>query len=292
MYEKLEECPSCKGTKFENHHIVTDHSITKESFAIVRCTNCNLLLTNPRPDETHIWKYYDSQVYISHSNKTTSLRDILYKIVRSYTLKKKVALVKRYIKVPTLLDYGAGTGHFLKAALTANINSLGVEPTKDTTLQRESELAPYIYKDLDSLPTENSFDVITAWHVLEHVHNLNYIIKQLKKRLNQNGHMIIALPNHLSYDANHYQEHWAGYDVPRHLYHFNPDSFKNFAKSHKLKLIETLPMKFDAFYVSMLSEQYLSQSNSLLNGLKLGLKSNSSAASTNQYSSMIYILKK
>ena len=290
MYEKLEECPICKHSKFTNYLICDDHSVSGESFALVKCDNCALVFTNPRPDNASLSSYYQSDQYISHTDKGNSLINFVYKIVRKYTISQKVKLVTRLNNgTGNLLDFGCGTGDFIKAANKKGWHSYGYEPDKQANKLASEKNPERILEKIEN--TDKTFDIITAWHVIEHVSDLSNTIKILKQVLKPNGHLIIALPNHHSFDAKHYKEYWAGYDVPRHLYHFDPQSIKSFASSFKLKLIKTLPMKFDSYYVSMLSEKYKSKGN-LINALNIGLKSNKKARKTNEYSSLIYIFKK
>ncbi|MEQ6168370.1 class I SAM-dependent methyltransferase [Ekhidna sp. MALMAid0563] len=290
MYEKLEECPVCKHSQFTNYLICDDHSVSGESFALVKCDKCSLVFTNPRPEQSSLPDYYQSDQYISHTDKGNSLINFIYKLVRKYTITRKIKLIDKLNRGSgSLLDYGCGTGDFIKAANKKGWHAYGYEPDKDA---KNIASAKNPDKILDKIENHNGpFDIITAWHVIEHVSELNKTIKNLKKILAPDGHLIIALPNHKSYDAAYYKEFWAGYDVPRHLYHFDQESIKSFASKFKLRLIHTLPMKFDSFYVSMLSEKYRGNAN-LLNAIKIGLKSNNKARDTNDYSSLIYIFKK
>ena len=289
MYEKLEECPICSNKRFDNYLICDDHSVSKESFALVKCTKCSLILTNPRPKEESIGQYYESDEYISHTDSANTLTNFLYKIVRSYTLRKKATLIKRKNKgIGKVLDYGCGTGDFLMKCKKDGWEVEGVEPDdKARKLAQQKSDIP-LHSNLATL--DENFDIITAWHVVEHISDLANTIKSLKKKLKDGGYFIIALPNHQSLDAQIYKENWAAYDVPRHLYHFDRSSMKHFAKRFKLKVKDVLPMKFDSYYVSMLSEKY--KNGSIISAIKSGFKSNRSAAKTGEYSSLIYILKK
>jgi len=130
------------------------------------------------------------------------------------------------------------------------------------------------------------------WHVLEHVPNLMESIKMLKELLTDDGHLIIAVPNFKSYDANHYKENWAAYDVPRHLWHFSESSIRHIFGKNDFAVIKTLPLIFDSFYVSLLSEKYKTGKSNLINGFVNGLKSNMKASRSGEYSSKIYVLKK
>ncbi len=289
MYEKIEICPVCKHTQFANHLICDDHSVSGESFALVKCVKCSLILTNPRPASENIAKYYKSDQYISHTDKANSLINIAYKLIRSYTLRQKLKLVNKYSEAKTLLDYGCGTGHFLNVCRNNNWQAFGYEPDADARKIAEQKNPTSILNSLSK--TDATFDVITAWHVIEHVHDLSSTIKTLRNKLKNNGYLIMAVPNHKSFDAAHYKEFWAAYDVPRHLYHFDIGSMESFANKFKFSLIDVLPMKFDSFYVSILSEK-CKKGGSMFSALKVGYKSNLEAKRTNQYSSLIYILKK
>ena len=289
MYEKIEECPICKHTHFENHLICEDYTTSGESFALGKCKKCSTILTNPRPDEQSLPSYYKSEDYISHTNSARSITQILYKLVRSYTLRKKVRLCEQVNGTPgSLLDFGCGTGHFLSKANQMNWNAYGYEIDPNASEIARKQNPGKVISDLEK--TDQKFDIITAWHVLEHVNDLKKTIKQLRKLLNENGHMIIALPNHQSYDASIYKEHWAAYDVPRHLYHFNKTSILEFCRRFKFTLINTVPMVFDSYYVSLLSERY--RKGSFINAFKNGYLSNKKARKSGEYSSLIYVLKK
>ena len=293
MYEKVEKCPVCKGKSIDNHIICKDFTVSGESFAITKCASCGFLFTNPRPEQSIIQNYYQSEDYISHSDKGNNLTNILYKIVRNFTLRSKLRLLNKLTPDnKSLLDYGCGTGDFLNFCQSNNWTVDGVEPSDDAKTIAEQKIGQPIHSDIKTIDTAQSYHVITLWHVLEHVHDLNKLIKKLKKLLAKDGHFIIALPNCASYDQKIYSEHWAAYDVPRHLYHFNQQTFKTFADKHELKLVDTLPMKFDSFYVSLLSEQHIHNKSNYLKAFKNGLKSNQWAAkNNNNYSSLIYILK-
>ncbi len=294
QYERLEHCPVCNKDEFKNFMVVPDNAVSKESFVIVACENCGFKFTNPRPDEVIIEKYYASEEYISHTNISKGLTNKAYQMVRSYTLKQKVAMLNRF--VPTkgkLLDYGCGTGHFLTAAKKNGWEIAGFEPSKTARELAAKNTNEKIASDSLQIFQEGSFNAITLWHVLEHIHQLNETIKTLISLLQPKGYILIAVPNADSLDAAKYKENWAAYDVPRHLYHFNQATMKRFLKKHKLDLVETLPMKFDAYYVSLLSEKYINGNNNYINSLLNGYKSNSYASkNTNDYSSLIYIAQK
>lgn len=292
MYEKLEACPSCNHPQFDNYLICQDYTVTNESFALVKCTKCELVFTNPRPKDDELGKYYQSEEYISHTDKGNSLINVLYKLVRSYTLSQKRKLINSYNSNGTVLDYGCGTGNFLKALQKKGRLVYGIEPDAKARKIVSDKLTSKIHSSIQEIQGDTKFDVVTAWHVIEHVSNLKETLKDIRKKINKGGYFIVAVPNLKSFDSTYYGEHWAAYDVPRHLYHFSQSSFKNLAEKTKFKLVDILPMKFDSFYVSILSEKYKSGKSKILRGFLTGLKSNSKAAKSGEYSSLIYVLKK
>ncbi len=299
--QNLLSCPICDTTKFRDEFTCTDFTVTKEKFNIVSCINCNFLFTNPRPDQSVIEKYYDSQNYISHSNTKKGIVNSIYQIVRSYSLLKKVRLINKLYRLENkdeipreLLDIGSGTGEFLTKANENGWRGIGVEPNLKAREQALANHSLEIYKEEDvNTLGSGRFDVITMWHVLEHVHNLNERVEEIYNLLKLGGLSIIAVPNHLSYDAKKYKKDWAAYDVPRHLYHFDPNSIKRLFKKHNLSHVNSLPMKFDSFYVSLLSEKNIANRNRFLaafmNGAISNLKTNNNPE---KYSSVIYIFKK
>ena len=219
-YERLENCPICGKQEFKNFLVVTDNAVSKESFVIVECENCSFKFTNPRPDEASIGAYYESDEYISHSNIKTGIINRAYHMVRSITTRQKVDLINRYTPAKgNLLDYGCGTGIFLTAAKNDGWEIRGVEPNPKARAIASEQTGEIIAKSLDEIEGEK-FEVITLWHVLEHIHRLNQTLEQILSLLQEDGTLIIAVPNADSHDALQYRENWAAYDVPRHLYHF------------------------------------------------------------------------
>ncbi len=290
MYEKLDVCPACKHPKFNNYLICEDHTVTGESFALVQCSNCSLIFTNPRPSLDSLGKYYAHVDYISHSNSTRGLLHMAYKLVRQVTLRRKRLLIEKYVPTGHLLDFGCGTGHFLQHCQKNQWLIHGVEIDDQTRARAQSRLG--ITLDADLSLRKDKYDAITAWHVIEHVYDLKGTLKTLRKRLKKDGYLFVALPNPSSQDALHYKSHWAGYDVPRHLYHFTPESFIRLIKKHRFLHVDTLPMTFDAYYLSFLSERYRAGKNRYLAGFRAAQQSNRSADITGEFSGLIYILTK
>lgn len=286
-------CPSCKAQDFKHYLTCEDYTVSHEKFQIVSCVSCGFKFTNPIPDISRLGDYYKSEEYISHSDTKKGLVSRLYHLVRAYTLKQKLKLVSQYVSRGTILDYGCGTGMFLKECQKSAWNAVGIEPYSGARKHAESTGIKVHSGNADLKPNleKGSVSAITLWHVLEHVTDLNETLSLFKEALQANGVLIIAVPNHLSEDANFYKEFWAAYDVPRHLYHFEPKTIKDLLSSFGFRHIETLPMKFDSFYVSLLSEKYKTGHTSYFKAFKQGLRSNLKAKATGNYSSLIYVFK-
>ena len=290
------ECPCCKSDDIIFVLEAKDHTVSGEDFEIWQCNICTLRFTQSIPDKEEIDAYYKSENYISHSNTNKGLVNFLYHLVRKRTLLSKRKLIEESsgIRIGEILDIGCGTGSFLNTMKKSGWKITGLEPD-ETAGAKAKELYDIDVQSpetLFKLPQEK-FDVITMWHVLEHVHDLEKYIRQLSLLLKPKGRLFIAVPNYTSYDQKVYKNFWAAYDVPRHLYHFSPDSMINFLVGHNLKLKSVKPMLFDSFYVSMLSEKYKTGKNNFLNALLVGLVSNYKALrDAEKCSSVIYIVGK
>ncbi len=265
-----------------------DFTVTKEEFKLKHNLDLDMLVTDPVPDNLSL--YYESQDYISHTDAKKTFIDKIYQAVKTYSLNKKVKLITKYSNEnKSLLDVGAGTGDFLITAKKNNWNVNGVEPnSKAKKLATEKGLR--LFSNLDSLPNKE-YDIITLWHVLEHLPDLEIKIRKLKSLLKKDGTLIIAVPNFKSYDAQYYKRFWAAYDVPRHLWHFSKFSIEKLFALENMKVIKTKPMLFDSFYVSLLSEKYKTGEQNIIKAFFIGLLSNMKAIRTKEYSSLLYIIK-
>ena len=270
---------------------IKDHSVSKEEFTIYFDEEMQLYQTKPVPE--NLGAYYESENYISHTDASRSIVDKMYQWVKGYSLKKKVQLIKKLNSGSTgkLLDIGAGTGDFLIAAKNAGWSVVGIEPSIHAK-ERAKEKGLLLLSELSDLSKENTFDVITMWHVLEHVPNLDEYIIAIKSHLNNNGTLVVAVPNFNSYDASVYKSFWAAYDVPRHLWHFSQTSIQKLFGKHGMKVVNTLPMVFDSYYVSLLSEKYKTGSSNYIKAFATGLRSNLKAKRSGEYSSLIYVIKR
>lgn len=283
------KCPVCGNTTFTDLITCKDHTVSHETFGIKSCADCGLGITKNIP--SNIEKYYDSSEYISHSETSSGIGK-LYRSARSYSIKWKLSLIKIHSRSLKILDFGCGTGSFITELAKNEIKVAGVEPSK---IARE-KINPSIpvYESIENL-NENEFDCITLWHVLEHVNNLDDTLQKLVNKLTSEGTLFIAVPNPESPDAIHYKNYWAGYDVPRHIWHFNKNAMSKLLAKHGLEIVHIQPMLLDAFYVSMLSEKYKSGKMNMLTILRgafFGLLSNIKAFSKKNHSSLIYIARR
>lgn len=286
----IKSCPVCEKNDFSPFLEVTDHMITKEKFNIVECDSCGFHFTNPVPAAEKIGQYYKSEDYISHSSSNKGLINYLYNIVRGITLKQKVKWIKNATDGRELLDIGSGTGHFLKAVNKKGFKGIGLEPDADARdyAHKNNEVRSSSQEELYNIE-KDSFDVVTMWHVLEHVYDLRKDLQRINDILRTGGKLFIAVPNMNAHDARFYKEYWAAYDVPRHLYHFKQNDISRLLLDFDFDLKKVIPMKYDAYYVSMLSEKY--KKRIALLGVIRGFISNRKAKKYG-YSSQVYVFEK
>ncbi len=289
-----DSCPVCSSPNIAPKLISTDHTVSGESFEIWQCNDCSLRFTQNIPEAEEIGKYYQSENYISHTATNKGIINWLYLRVRQITLLGKRKLIERFtgIKKGDLLDIGAGTGAFVHYMSTAGWRVEGLEPD-DGAIKRAAATYGIRLKPSSELfnINENSFDVITLWHVLEHVHGLHGYIQQIKKLCRTSGKIFIAVPNYTSFDAHYYDQSWAAYDVPRHLYHFSPQAMEKLLTLHGCSIQRIEPMWFDSYYVSMLSEKYKTGSSNIIKGGWRGFRSNYRALKDKKMaSSLIYVV--
>lgn len=290
--EFLLNCPICGAHNFEPFLSGKDYFLTGEKFEIVKCCKCGFRFTNPRPEAQNLGKYYESSEYISHSDKRKGIFASVYQLVRKYTLGRKLSIISKIQEKGEILDIGCATGQFLNLMAENGWKTTGIEPDEKTRARAISEYGLQVFPE-EKLNTYLTpiFDVITMWHVLEHVSDLIGRMEQIKKILKPQGSLIIAVPNCEAYDAKKYSEFWAGYDLPRHLYHFTKTDIKLLGEKYGFTIVNIFPMKFDAFYVCLLSEKYKSGKMRWVPALWNGFWSNVKSGEKNGHSSLIYIMK-
>ena len=293
---KINTCPLCGGQQLEHALTCTDHYASGEQFEVIRCAHCGFLMTQGVPVEAEIGKYYETPDYISHSDTQQGLMNRVYHWVRQYMLSRKAALVKRVsgLSEGSLLDYGTGTGYFANTMVCQGWKVKAIEKSPQARAFAKKQFgldveAEHSLKDYPSM----SLDVVTLWHVMEHLEHLNEMWETLHRILKDKGVLIVAVPNPESYDARKYKEWWAAYDVPRHLWHFSPSVMQQFGEKHGFVLEKEHPMPFDAFYVSMLTEKYKGNGLSFVKGLWTGaLAWFSALGNKERSSSLIYVFRK
>lgn len=269
---------------------VKDHSVSGEEFELLLDENLGLLKTHPQPAPENLGRYYESDDYISHTDGKRSFFEKIYHFVKQKALRDKIAIIDGFQKGKgNLLDIGAGTGDFLVTAKNSGWDVKGIEPSEKARNIAKNKGIELI-SGIESVENA-SFDVVTMWHVLEHVPDIEKHIKELKRILKPGGTIIIAVPNYNSFDAKYYGHFWAAYDVPRHLWHFSKTAIKKLFAAEGMEVIKILPMKFDSFYVSLLSEKYKTGKMNFIAGFWNGLRSNLKAAKNMEYSSNIYVIK-
>jgi hypothetical protein len=288
-------CPVCgyKGG-FVPYQICTDFTVSGERFSIVSCPSCQFKFTNPIPAPNRLADYYKSEEYISHSDTKKGVVAKVYHLVRGLALKQKERLLSQYVSRGTLLDFGCGTGTFLGYCKSRGWSPVGFEPDSGARERARSTGAEVsdTLSGVWSLCPEKSVQAITLWHVLEHVFDLSETLTLFRRILSDKGVLVVAVPNHTSYDARKYKSFWAAFDVPRHLYHFDRNTMERLMSSHGFGLVSCHPMKFDSYYVSLLSERYRSGKSKWLRPLLNGFLSNLLARRAEDYSSVIYIFRK
>lgn len=289
-------CPVCSSAKIGTQLTAEDFTVSHQQFAIWHCQDCTARFTQDVPEEDVIGPYYKSDAYISHSDTKEGFVNSLYHLVRKRTLRGKRQLVVKETGKPSgnILDIGCGTGAFLHTMQSAGWQITGLEPDETARAKAAElyQLQPLSPEKLFELPPA-SFNAITMWHVLEHVHGLHAYIKQLAALVAPGGKILIAVPNYSSGDAGVYDKYWAAYDVPRHLYHFSPASMRTLLAPYELEVKAIKPMWFDSFYVSMLSEQYKNEKGNIVKAFWNGFVSNCKALlNKERCSSVIYIIEK
>ena len=289
-------CPVCASQQIQEQLTAKDYTVSQNDFSIWHCNACTARFTQDVPAQDAIGAYYASDNYISHSDTKKGIINSLYHLVRKRTLgaKRRMVINKTGLTKGAILDIGCGTGAFLNTMKEADWNITGLEPDAIARAKAAElySIHPQESGKLFELQPA-SFNAITMWHVLEHVHELHAYIKQIETLLAPKGKLFIAVPNYTSKDAAVYKEYWAAYDVPRHLYHFSPQSMEKLLYMHGLQLTALKPMWFDSFYVSMLSEQYKNGKGNIIKAVFNGFISNLTAwGNTHRCSSVIYIISR
>lgn len=276
------------NTPFFKHFLsVQDYFLTQEKFNLYKDERTEVLKTIPQPE--NISSYYESENYLSHDDSQNSFFARCYQFAKSWNLKGKKSLIGSYAGDGKILDIGAGVGDVVGVLKKSGYDVIGYEPNlKARTFASRKGIE---LLDQTSSIQPGSISVISMYHVLEHVPNYENQIKDILRWLEEDGVLILALPNYNSFDAQWFKSQWAGYDVPRHLFHFNKNAVKNVFQD-KFEIVSTQAMWFDSFYVSILSARYQKRKFAFAYGILIGAISNLKAIFTKEPSSLVYVLKK
>lgn len=288
-----DKCPWCGSENAQLHLELKDLFLTQEPFKILECKECGLLYTTPRPNKDEIRRYYKSEEYYSHQENKEGFIPKVYEKVKSVNLKNKCGIATEGKEKGKALDIGCGVGDFLHTMEQHGWDCTGVEPSEDAKVIAKKRIKGQLLssEEQENLP-DNSFDVITMWHVLEHVDDIRWQIQQLHRLCKPGGRIVIALPNYKSYDGQYYKAEWAAYDVPRHLNHFNKATLIKIFEESGLRHVKTEKLVWDAYYISYMSEKYRKHSIPLLRGAFRGLVSNCKARKTGEWSSLVYVFER
>ena len=268
--------------KDHKHLKVKDYIKSGDLFQLYKDNNSGIVWTSLDKNHNHEY-YYLSEKYIPHKEKK-GFFGFLYLFVQKIMFRYKLKNLKNHInKNKTVLDYGSGDGRFAEYLNQLHIKTM----TYDPLIKKLDEPEPHSYQT-----TENQVDTLMMWHVLEHIPDLESSIKAIYNSIKNKGSLVIAVPNIDSFDSKHYKECWAGFDVPRHLYHFNHESLINFIEKQGFIYNYRKPLIFDSFYVSILSEKNRNNPFGIFIGLTIGLISNFFALFSTNYSSSFYVFTK
>lgn len=290
---EIKECPICGDTHQKSYLKTKDYFLTKESFSLTQCENCGFIFTSPRPDAADLSKYYQSEAYLSHHSRGVSPLRLVYQILRKRNIRGKYQLINQYVQKGNILDIGCGTGEFLSFFKKNGWDTSGIEPDISARNFAREKWNIHVLDEPEITKLDTAtFNLVTMWHVLEHVSDINQRVAEVFRLLKPGGYFIAALPNPKSWDAEHYQEYWAAWDVPRHLFHFSEHNIIQLSEKHGFKFNKSVPMTLDSYYISLVSEQYRGRHFPYFVALKNGSRSNKLAKTGAGYSSMIYIFQK
>ena len=293
----MEKCPICGHNEFEKVYDLDDYKITQETFSLQKCTHCTLIYTVDPPLGDNIGRYYESDDYLEHSNRKNDLFSRMYGWGRDLMFGYKYGILKKLGSEKKILDIGAGSGYFLNFMRGKGYSVTGIEMS-----ERARNHAKEVH-NLDIHPDEmfhnkafkEKFDIISLWHVMEHLYDLNQVVKRFDELLNPNGHLVIALPNYNALEVEIYKKYWNGWDVPRHLWHFSPQSLKHLMNNHGFEIERMKMMPLDPLFNTLLTNKYR-QGNAVMNVLRMctvGVMSLISGLfNVEKASSIIYVIKR
>lgn len=223
----------------------------KETFHIATCGACGMKRTIDAPALKDIGTYYAHESYVSH----TGVRVWPLRVLRTLRLWLRAHMISSFFqRKGSLLDIGCGVGDFAALIQKQGWNVLCIEPDESTRqkAQKQYKLDVRDVSALAHLP-EATFDVITLWHVLEHMYDPLQTGATVKRLLNSEGVCIVAVPNAEAYSAEHYGCNWVAYDVPRHVSHFRSRDIHTWAERSGLEVIRQSSVPLDEFFCCLKS---------------------------------------
>lgn len=295
-YERLNPCPLCGAIETVPYATCSDHASSRLQYLLLRCPACGVVFTDNHPEEDEMEQFETLDSQIRRADSPEGITERLYRHVRRRMLRRKAGLVVRqsYRDSGTLLNYGAKRGFFS--------DHMERKGWKVTSVDRHHENRQFSLEHFHhrmsgmqemSDFTPETFDVITLWHVFEHENEPERLLDTFHRILRPGGILVMSCPNICSTDAMHYGPYWAAYDVPRHLWHFNPVSLNRLVHRHGFTLMHHEKMPYDCFYISIMSEQYMMHRLAFLRGMAYGLHSwLVSLTRRGRSSSIVYVFRK
>ena len=291
----IPSCPVCGGNQFHPNMVVPDWLVSKEDFNIVACASCDFRFISNAPLPEHSGKYYETEEYVEQSDTKKGLVNVIYHFARKQMMKYKFSLVSKMTTGKVLLDIGSGSGYFLNHMKKNGFDVTGVEISEKAVelCKKKHNITAYSPNQFINGEIKKKFDAVTMWHVFEHVYSYDEYFERIHSGLSENGTLIIAMPNHRCFEAGYFKKYWNGYDTPRHLWHFVPETFKKFAEARGFKIIKMKKLPLDPFYNAMISASYKSKHPFLPFTFLIGLISWITALfSFKKSSSIVYFLQK
>lgn len=255
-------CDICGSKSFEVEiQGIRDNSGTVSgSYDICRCKKCGHHNLSPYPSREEIRSLYPNKYY-AHDGMTRGHKGNLKWFLKRLSYRKratrrnkinehgeyKCSFLGKFLAEPslvpngTLLDVGSGWGEYVRFAESCGWDAHGLEPDENAVMVGRNYGLDIICGTAEEIPFENRyFDVVRSWHVLEHTYSPMKAITEMSRVLKPNGHLLISIPNYGSSQRKVLGMCWPHLEVPRHLHHFNVESFKNILNKNGLEPIQKL----------------------------------------------------
>ncbi len=193
--------------------------ISREYFNVVRCNSCGLAYTNPRPSIQEIERFYGRHYYGKNNARFKGLFELLVRLFRRQRTQRLLNLKKS----GCILDIGCGRGQMLHEFQKRGWQTFGTELAESKAQAAREEFGLNVLAaPIETCNFEgNFFDVVTLWHVLEHLPYPRETLQEINRILKEDGLLVVAVPHFDSFEARIFKEKWFHLDVPRHYYHFS-----------------------------------------------------------------------